>query len=1176
MLKHQEGRSIFDRTARHPGRRWFFFFQLLALVGFPIVFMFARHLPDAGWGLSRPLAMLLLGYGAWIIPSLGWAPFSRGLTLALFAVILGASAYAAWRQRAAIAEAITQRWKWMLGCELVYLAIFGFYLTIRMHNPDVYWGEKPMDLSFLAATYRSEYFPLRDPWYAGHAVNYYYLGHTLVAATGKLLNIGVEFLYNLAAATVPALVGAAAFSIILHACRRAWAATAGAYLLTVGGSLWSAAIWFYNHSPQFRTDNSRYHELARRVFVDGNVDWSAAFGHLWQILKSGVIFYSGPPIQEARFDDGFFWRAGHDIIPNTRTAANEFPSWTYLFADLHAHMLVMPLVLLFIGTALAMLGLPADRRPHRRWCALGCLSLTLGAIICVNTWDLPASALLLLFVLLWQMFHVKHSNQLPLNAGTWGRRALLAAGNLGFSVILPLGMVVIGAFALYAPFHVNFVSRVEVGLGAVQRSWGSNTPPDIFALIFGAMLFFVAWYLIARLWQPNIEEDATACSLLNEGGWVGSNAAASSRSPRSLLNKGGWGGSPEADVWRARFIRLCLFAALLLFGLLASRYYSLPSVRQALVNIHHLTHPVTLDYRLLALLLPFVVWAMWYGLASRRPGEAATAALAWVGLGIAAGVEFFFIQETWGYPEHRYNTVFKFYLQVWTYLALAAGAAMGLLIRFRSRPESDDLPAQARRLGRTALVLFGFGVLLPLTLVFPIVGSYTITRGIGSKTNNGDIPGLDGLSWFKKQDPDNYWAMKWLTFNIPGQPTVLEAPGTSYWHETSRISTMTGLPTILGWPHHSKERSHPDPEVSQRERDAIAIYSSQDKRRVVRLLQDYGVDYIYVGAQELRRFGNVHRKFSRYGDVLDVVYRRGEYGVYQVRRNLSAEYMTEVEEVAPADEPAQAGMSLLEGGDGFGYGQFREPRGIRFDGSRFFVADTFNHRVQVFAPDGKFLFAFGESGGGESQFREPNDVITDASGRIIVLDTWNGRIQVFDPKGRFAAVWTEGIGYGPRAIARDPASGRLYLADTGNGQVRMLSPEGGLLRVYGERGAGPGRFSNPTGIAFHDGRVYVLDRDNRRVVVLDAELRYLADWPVDYPPGDLMGEPKLAVTPEGRVLVSDAFKGRILVYDPDGRPVAVLGTGQLVAPTGLTLGPGGLVYASDMRAHRILALRLPQ
>lgn len=90
-------------------------------------------------------------------------------------------------------------------------------------------------------------------------------------------------------------------------------------------------------------------------------------------------------------------------------------------------------------------------------------------------------------------------------------------------------------------------------------------------------------------------------------------------------------------------------------------------------------------------------------------------------------------------------------------------------------------------------------------------------------------------------------------------------------------------------------------------------------------------------------------------------------------------------------------------------GEFDEPAGVTADGEgRIYVADTNNHRLQVFHRDGSLLFAIGEEGDGLGQFRFPSDVRVGASGSVYVADRGNTRIQQFSPRGDLEAYFSLG------------------------------------------------------------------------------------------------------------------------------------------------------------------------
>ena len=87
---------------------------------------------------------------------------------------------------------------------------------------------------------------------------------------------------------------------------------------------------------------------------------------------------------------------------------------------------------------------------------------------------------------------------------------------------------------------------------------------------------------------------------------------------------------------------------------------------------------------------------------------------------------------------------------------------------------------------------------------------------------------------------------------------------------------------------------------------------------------------------------------------------------------------------------------------GGGNRRFRNPRGIALDrAGNVYVADTGNHRVQVFSDDGAFLRKWGSMGSGDAQFSSPDGIALDIVGNVYVADTGNDRVQVFSPTGEF-------------------------------------------------------------------------------------------------------------------------------------------------------------------------------
>lgn len=137
---------------------------------------------------------------------------------------------------------------------------------------------------------------------------------------------------------------------------------------------------------------------------------------------------------------------------------------------------------------------------------------------------------------------------------------------------------------------------------------------------------------------------------------------------------------------------------------------------------------------------------------------------------------------------------------------------------------------------------------------------------------------------------------------------------------------------------------------------------------------------------------------------------------------------------------------------GHGPGQFNRPEGLGIDrAGRLYVADSCNHRIQVFSPEGKWLRSYGRAGAGPGEFSYPNDVRVDDRGYQFVCEFGNSRVQIFDTEGTLVEILggpgaAPGQFNNPWAIALD-SQGNLFVADGGNHRVQKFvwRKEGSLV-----------------------------------------------------------------------------------------------------------------------------------
>lgn len=172
-----------------------------------------------------------------------------------------------------------------------------------------------------------------------------------------------------------------------------------------------------------------------------------------------------------------------------------------------------------------------------------------------------------------------------------------------------------------------------------------------------------------------------------------------------------------------------------------------------------------------------------------------------------------------------------------------------------------------------------------------------------------------------------------------------------------------------------------------------------------------------------------------------------------------------------------------------GGGIFKRPTGIAVNRStsELLVVDTLQARVFRFDLAALTLKdSFGGSGSADGRFHYPTLVSVTPSGRIIVSDSLNFRVQVFSPEGRYlfkigGAGNTPGTFSRPKGVAADSDS-NIYVADALFDNVQVFDDRGRLLMAFGGHGAAAGAFALPTGMYIDaDDVIFVSDSGNHRI-----------------------------------------------------------------------------------------------
>ncbi len=280
-------------------------------------------------------------------------------------------------------------------------------------------------------------------------------------------------------------------------------------------------------------------------------------------------------------------------------------------------------------------------------------------------------------------------------------------------------------------------------------------------------------------------------------------------------------------------------------------------------------------------------------------------------------------------------------------------------------------------------------------------------------------------------------------------------------------------------------------------------------------------------------------------------------------------------------------------------GQFQQPRDLALapDGT-IYVADTFNNRIQHLAADGSVIQVWGsfadisKGAAPGGTFFEPWGIAVGADGSVYVADTWNHRIQKFTADGKFVNMWgffgqaeTPFAIWGPRDIAID-SKGHIFITDTGNKRIVIYDADGNYVAQFGSTGLQPGQFDEPVGIAIdQNGAVYIADTWNQRIQVMvagaDGNYLPLNNWEVYAWYGQsLDNKPFIAVDNNGNLYTTDPEGQRVLHFTSAGAFVNYfgdLGTGTngFNLPTGIVSDGKGGVWVADGGNNRIMHFSLP-
>lgn len=309
---------------------WYLVVTVIGIGFMPLTNRLFSRFRDGGWIFSKSIGIFLSGYVMWALSCMHILKFSsfNCILVLVFCVILNLI-YACFNKKKNKTWIGKMDVRLIVIEELLFLLVFAFWTYVVCFDPAAYGTEKFMDYGFMTTMMRADYLPAVDTWYSGETINYYYGGQYLATYLTKVTGVGAGNGYSLMRAMIAPFAFMLPFSIVYQLL----------YSLQtrVRERVWTKWCMFGGIVSGFA------------VSFCGNMHYV-----IYRLGKLLVSKITGTELEQYYYYYPDSTRyIGHDPVVETDKTIHEFPSYSLVVGDLHAHMVNLMFVLVVVGIALA-------------------------------------------------------------------------------------------------------------------------------------------------------------------------------------------------------------------------------------------------------------------------------------------------------------------------------------------------------------------------------------------------------------------------------------------------------------------------------------------------------------------------------------------------------------------------------------------------------------------------------------------------------------------------------------------------------------------------------------------------------------------------------------------------------------------------------------------------------
>ena len=826
--------------------RWLLLLLMIGIGFYPLSAFIFRKSSSGGFIFGKTLGILTISLISWTLGYIGILPFNK-YTIWIIFIACAVACYAIKPLRETLIVKLNL--EFVAESFLIEESVFAIALTILCYFkgflPDINGQEKFMDYGFVMSMLRSSSLPANDMWLSGYSINYYYFGQFIYALITKMSGIAPSIAYNIAMCCSIALPFALCYGIgsYLIDTAKYFGLKTIRFTNVICGILCGFTTMIFGNSHSFYYDENSIGNSFLKLFSKLGINVGTT-DHFFYPQSTRFIGYN----PDSATIEGIKNGADYTI--------EEFPFYSFLVGDLHAHVCSTIVVLTIIAVSIALIGRVADQ-------SIGEKKLIRLPIIGALPNNLPEG-----FTIKSEFLH---------------RLKTQWKNIINIEIIVVAILLGIAQMTNYWDFLIYFIFASMVLLIVMTRT--SNdfcTYPGAFVFLISIFDILALYLCVADIPLLHVALQLFVLCLVYITSCYAPCALSRTALGMSFLftvsNLVALSFNMSFDMI-SNTIALCqnhssLFQLWILYGThvficiafiaftIVYKNYAINRGNKKLVNNGVIG--ISSSDRLNPV-------SKFFG--ERNIVDVFVCGMIVVGILLIIAPEIFYVRDIYTFGYLRSNTMFKFTYAAFIILSLCMAYAIVRLFWLVS-PK-----------GEFSALGFATGIFFCFLLIAP--AHYT---GVSLTQRSGEIKKenyryLNGTIYMQSysspycliRESGNispyYDAISWFNQNVSGSPTIAEAYGESY-TDYSIVSAYTGLPTVCGWQTHEQLwRFHgivdpstnllvSDPTqdvwelyINPRHEDISTLYTDENPEVLQEIINKYEISYVVLGPLELNRFG---------------------------------------------------------------------------------------------------------------------------------------------------------------------------------------------------------------------------------------------------------------------------------------------------------------------------------